>query len=348
MDTASSLTGNIQSRQSLPVAHALTILRGLQPSHAVVDGRRDNSNIERLLGKLSAGDHIVVELLANTGLSRGLIMRLPAWVGVPLAALRVGLLLLRCLVMLLVSSSQFLHRHTHVLSKSLTTLVVLHDTTASVVLAVPNDFIGRSLVQAKAERGLVLPHLAGDIIAPTQLVGESVAFSIQEQPTDSTQSFRSEELNLCVRIIHLDQSSRVNLNPLKIERVRANVFTHFDTITGAMLAIGGGQVHQIRAILGKQGITGKIRAKPTTAHNHGPKLSQGLSSLDILDTNDGLFVHDQLRCARLRDNPGHGATRILGNLLHHLDESVGDCHPRKTLLASVSPFGRVATKSCYE
>mmetsp|Transcript_32509 Transcript_32509/g.78110 ORF Transcript_32509/g.78110 Transcript_32509/m.78110 type:complete len:306 (+) Transcript_32509:302-1219(+) len=305
MDTASSLTGNIQSRQSLPVAHALTILRGLQPSHAVVDGRRDNSNIERLLGKLSAGDHIVVELLANTGLSRGLIMRLPAWVGVPLAALRVGLLLLRCLVMLLVSSSQFLHRHTHVLSKSLTTLVVLHDTTASVVLAVPNDFIGRSLVQAKAERGLVLPHLAGDIIAPTQLVGESVALGVQQQTTDSSQGLGGEELDLGVLVPNFHEAGGVHLHPLQVDSGSPNIRAHLDSIPGAVLTVGGGQVEQVGPVLAEQGVLLEVSAEPAGAEDHRAHLLQHLVILLVLHTGHGTTSSDQLEGLGLGDDLGH-------------------------------------------
>merc|ERR1719261_278831 len=60
----------------------------------------------------------------------------------------------------------------HLLAQVARRRVVLHDTAALVVLAVPVDLRRRLLVQAEAERRLVLPHAAGHVVAAPELVRE--------------------------------------------------------------------------------------------------------------------------------------------------------------------------------
>merc|ERR1719469_1743697 len=68
--------------------------------------------------------------------------------------------LLRGCEVLVMNFLQNRQRHSHVLGQGFARFVELHDTTPSVVLAMPVDFISSSLVQTEAEGRLVLPHFA--------------------------------------------------------------------------------------------------------------------------------------------------------------------------------------------
>jgi len=79
---------------------------------------------------------------------------------------------------------------------------MLHDLVASVVLAMPYDFLECFLVQAQVEWRFVLPHLISHVVAPAQLVGEALTVGIEHQATDATQRLnfacKSAEAGLCV------------------------------------------------------------------------------------------------------------------------------------------------------
>merc|ERR1719210_1475914 len=106
----------------------------------------------------------MIELLSGSRFSTCCIPRLAGWICWERAAIWVLFSLLGCLIMLFMRLLQCRHRHTHVFGQSLSIFVKLHDSTTCVMLAVPDDLIGSSLVQAEPEWRLVLPHLASHII----------------------------------------------------------------------------------------------------------------------------------------------------------------------------------------
>merc|ERR1711904_394183 len=106
------------------------------------------------------------------------------------------------------------------------------------MLAVPNDLIGSSLVEAQAEGWLVLPHLASDVVTAAELIGEALAICIEHEATDTTQSLSGKELDLSIRVIWLDKACWVHLNPLQVDRLAPDRLTHLDFISGAVLAVG--------------------------------------------------------------------------------------------------------------
>ena len=76
-------------------------------------------------------------------------------------------------------------------------------------------------------------------------------------------------------------------------------------------------------------------------------LLQRLPALGVLDAdNVALSVLDQLISTSLGDDLCD--RRALGDLLHHLDERVGDGHTREALLTTVGTRGGVATETGNE
>mmetsp|Transcript_10524 Transcript_10524/g.11589 ORF Transcript_10524/g.11589 Transcript_10524/m.11589 type:complete len:249 (+) Transcript_10524:135-881(+) len=176
MDATSCFTRHIQTWDDLAtLVDALSIHSAFQTAHGVVNDRGDDGHIKGLGRNLGSIDDVVEELLAAACLATGFIPGLARRIGREWTAIRILLLLLCGLEMLLVGVHQGLQRHTHVLGQVLSTWIELHDSTASVVLGMPDDFISCCPVEAKAEWWLVLPHFARDVVTTSQLIAEAVA-----------------------------------------------------------------------------------------------------------------------------------------------------------------------------
>lgn len=147
----------------------------------------------------------------------------------------------------------------------------------------PFDLFARLAVENEADRQLVvLPNATGDcegehyvselqatvglserrtIVTVTQLVSEAVALFVEEKAADAAQRLRSEELDLGIRLVRVDETSRVDLDFVEIDTVRANLEGHLGTVTLTVLAVRRRQVEEIRAVLGEQAIFREIRSK---------------------------------------------------------------------------------------
>eukprot|EP00438_Fugacium_kawagutii_P030997 Skav203573 [mRNA] locus=scaffold3576:299476:300856:- [translate_table: standard] len=234
----------------------------------------------------------------------------------------------------------------HVLAQLLSGLVELHDTAAGVVLAVPNDLIGSSLVQDQSERRLGLPHLTSHIVSAAELIAEALTIGIDHQATHSTESLSSQELDLGLGIIGLDQTCRMDLYPLQVNATGTNGLTHLDAITSGVVTIGGGQMQQVGAVLGQQGIIGEVGAKATGGQNHWSLLGEILALLLVDHATDAIIFGQELLHLGLVDDSGQVTS--LGDLLHHLDQGIGDGHSGETLLAAVGAGSGMTTQAGQE
>merc|ERR1712241_1573799 len=142
--------------------------------------------------------------------------------------------------------------HLHVLCQGCARLIELHDTTSSVMLAMPMDFIGGGLVQTESEGRLVLPHFTSHVVSPAQFIRKPLPIRIQDQTSDTTQCLSRKKLDLCIRIVRLHEACGMHLNPFQINRLAANGLAHLDTITCAMISVCCGQVHEVWPVLAKQ------------------------------------------------------------------------------------------------
>merc|ERR1719272_855192 len=335
MDATGGLACNVKAWDHTGLGNALGLSCALQASHAVVDDRGDDGHVERLCCNLGALKDVVVELLASACRAAGRIPRLATGVGCPLSAIWVLLSLLCCFEVLLMCVSQHLHINTHILCKVVAACVVLHDTTASVVLGVPKDLCSCGTVQAETERWLVLPHLASDIITTSKLICKALAILIEDKTSNTTQSLCSQELDLSIGIIGLHEACGVHLHPLKVNGYCADGLAHLDCITGAVLTVCCGQVHQVWTVLGEQRVLAKVSTKATRAKDHWAELLRGVASLAVLTACNCLAVPDELEHLSFGDNAG--AVGLLCNFLAHLNQCIGDGHAWEALFATVGP-----------
>merc|ERR1711865_55168 len=194
----------------------------------------------------------MVELLAAASWATRFVPRLARWVGRVWATIGVLLHLLGSLIVLVMLSNKNLHVDAHVVCQSLASLVVLHDATPSVVLAMPVDFFASGLVESKAEWWLILPHLPSDVVTATQLICKSLAILVKDKAAHTAECLCSKELHLGIWIVWFHKAGWVYLHPLQINGFGTNGLTHLYGIPRAMLTIGCGQMQQVWPVLGKQ------------------------------------------------------------------------------------------------
>ena len=97
------------------------------------------------------------------------------------------------------------------------------------------------------------------IVTVTQLVSETVALPVDEKTANAAQRLGSQKLDLGVRLVRVDETSRVNLDFVEVDAVGANLEGHLGTVTLAVLAVRRRQVEEFRAVLGEQSIAAEIR-----------------------------------------------------------------------------------------
>merc|ERR1711865_172958 len=194
----------------------------------------------------------MVELLATASWATRFVPRLARWVGRVWATIRILLHLLGSLIVLVMLSNQNLHVDAHVGCQSLARLIVLHDATPSIVLAMPVDFFAGGLVESKAEWRLILPHLTSDVITAAQLIGKSLAILVKDKTAHTAECLCSKELHLGIWVVRFHKASWVHLHPLQVNGFGTNGLTHLNGISSAMLTVGCRQMQQVWPVLGKQ------------------------------------------------------------------------------------------------
>mmetsp|Transcript_2518 Transcript_2518/g.3105 ORF Transcript_2518/g.3105 Transcript_2518/m.3105 type:complete len:347 (+) Transcript_2518:291-1331(+) len=346
MHATCHFTSSIEPGNGLAIlAHHCAVLINLQATHAVVNHRRNNGAVKWLSLHLGSVDEVVEKLLAHSRLARSFIPRLARGVGLEGAAVGVLLLLLGRLEVSLVGGFQGAQGDAHVFAQLLTVVVELHDTAAGVVLAVPDDLIGSRLVQDEPVWWLGLPHFSGHVVPSPQLVAEPVAVPVDHQAAHTTQGLSSQELDLGLGIVWLHQAGWVNLHPFQVNASCTNGLAHLDAITRGVVPIGGGQVQQVRAVCGQQGVRTEVGTKTTRSQNHGAKLFHHLASLAIFAAHHTAAILHQLEDLSLGDDPG--AVGLLGHLLQHLDQGICDGHPWEALLSTVRAWLGVSAQSSH-
>mmetsp|Transcript_95796 Transcript_95796/g.175480 ORF Transcript_95796/g.175480 Transcript_95796/m.175480 type:complete len:207 (-) Transcript_95796:424-1044(-) len=206
------------------------------------------------------------------------------------------------------------------------------------MFAMPDYLVGRCFVQTQTERGLVLPHLSSDIIAPTQLIGKTFSLLVENDASDTTECLCCQEFDLCIGVIGLHKTSGVHLNPFQINGLATNGLSHLDAISSAVFAVGGRQVHEVWTVLRKQRVACEICTEATTGKDDRAMLLKLQATLLIHKSNTGtVSVGEQLGCAGLSDYTRHVC--LLGHLFDHLDQRICNCHAREALLATVRARG---------
>ena len=169
-----------------------------------------------------------------------------------------------------------------------------------------------------------------------KFIDETLALVVQEQTTDTTKGLSSQELDLSLGLIGVDQTSWVDLNFLKINCVRANSESDLVSITGTVISVSGREVVIFRAVLLKKRILGEVSGIATSSKNNGTVSSLALAGVGVVDTNDGtVLILDEVGNTSLLlddDTLGVAYSKILETF--HL--SVGDDHTGELGIPSVS------------
>ena len=145
----------------------------------------------------------------------------------------------------------------------------------------------------------ILPHLAGDVVTVLQLVDKSLALVIEEQATDTTESLRSQEFDLRLGVIGVNQTGGVHLDLLEVDRIRTNLERELVPITRAVLAVCCRKVIELRAVLLQERVLREVCGITTSSKDDGAVSGVGLAVVDVLYTDDGIAVADELGHAGL-------------------------------------------------
>ena len=214
------------------------------------------------------------------------------------------------------------------------------------MLAVPLDLLRRGPVEDKPDGELaVLPHLARDVVAVLELIDETAAGVVQQEAADTAERLRGEELDLRLGLVGVDEAGRVHLDLLEVDGARADGERHLLTITGTVLAVGGGEIPVLGAVLLEEGVGGEVGGVATGREDDGTICSVGLALVLVLDTdNSTCLVLDELGDARLLLDldARRGALREVFETFHL---GVGDDHARELSVATVCSGMGLATET---
>mmetsp|Transcript_31394 Transcript_31394/g.71686 ORF Transcript_31394/g.71686 Transcript_31394/m.71686 type:complete len:254 (-) Transcript_31394:548-1309(-) len=222
--------------------------------------------------------HVVVELLSP------LVPSLSSTVCFVWAALRIFLLLISIAIVLFQCRLSVCHWEVVLFCQVSQALVLPHESSSLVVLAMPSDLLRGFAIQAEEEtRGgakldtRVLPHLACNVVAAAKFIGKPVAIGIKQDSSDAPQCLCSQELDLGIWICGMDEACRMHLDPFQVDCVGTDSHGHLQSVASAMLTVGGRQVRKIRAVLVQEGVRRKVSTKATGGDDNRPMFCELLA-----------------------------------------------------------------------
>lgn len=142
-----------------------------------------------------------------------------------------------------------------------------------------------------------------------EFVDESVTGVVDQQTTDTTQGFGSEELDLGVGVLRVDKTCGVDLNFFEIDTLGTDRHGHLVSVTGTVVAVGGGlgvscgktnnlrsahQVVVLRSVLFEQRVGSEICGVTSGSEDDRSVFSVLLAVLLVLDTDDLVAILEDL------------------------------------------------------
>mmetsp|Transcript_50774 Transcript_50774/g.115421 ORF Transcript_50774/g.115421 Transcript_50774/m.115421 type:complete len:246 (-) Transcript_50774:576-1313(-) len=159
--------------------------------------------------------------------------------------------------------------NSHVLCHLFPRLVVLHQPTAHVMLAVPSDLFGGLPIQDQSEGPLALPHATGDVVTTPQLIGEPLPVLVKQNAAHTSQGLSSQKFDLGVRFLRMNQASGVHLHPLQVHGVPTHRHGHLDPIPRGVLAVRRREMRQVGPVLLQQRSLREISPEAARGQDHG-------------------------------------------------------------------------------
>mmetsp|Transcript_4263 Transcript_4263/g.6923 ORF Transcript_4263/g.6923 Transcript_4263/m.6923 type:complete len:333 (+) Transcript_4263:838-1836(+) len=220
------------------------------------------------------------------------------------------------------------------------------------MFAVPFDLFGRFAIKTKKETGgaakgqtFILPHHARHVITAAKLVAETVSIHVKQYTSHTTKSFSGKELDFSIRLLWVNQSCRMDLDPFKIHSVCSHCHRHFQTIPSAMISISRWQMCQVRAMLDQQRIGAEVCAEAARANDYGPVFLNCVAipggTLDTDHVASGIFEKLFYLCLQ----HDFRSVRFLGNLLKFLHQGVSNRHSWEAFFAPMCARVRMTSQS---
>jgi len=128
-----------------------------------------------------------------------------------------------------------------------------------------------------------------------KFIDEARTSVVEEETTDTTESLSGQELDLGVGLVGVNETSRVNLNLLKVDGIGTNSHGNLVAVTSAVVTVGRREVVVFRAVLLKEGVLSEVGSVSTGGEDNGAVSGLGLTIVGVLDTHDSTrFVLDEL------------------------------------------------------
>mmetsp|Transcript_14285 Transcript_14285/g.24440 ORF Transcript_14285/g.24440 Transcript_14285/m.24440 type:complete len:209 (-) Transcript_14285:401-1027(-) len=205
------------------------------------------------------------------------------------------------------------------------------------MFAMPFNRFSCFLIQHQPEWALVLVHLAGNIVAMTELITKASSLSIKQNTTSTTQCFSSQPFHFGVWFTWIDETCWMHLHLLNVSQTSANCLSHFDTIASAMRSVCCWQMQHIRTMFGQQRTFREISTITASSNNNRTVrfFANAVGALIHNAVDDAVVVaqqfsdacfHEQLCALRL----------CFANVVEFLDQRHGDGHAWETLAATMS------------
>lgn len=191
-------------------------------------------------------------------------------------------------------------------------------------------------------------HGVGHEVSAAQLVDESVALRVDNDGTLAPQCLSSECLDFVIRSFGVDQSSGVHLNLFDVAKAAADFDRHFDSVAGAVAAVGGCELLQVWSVLVEQRVFSVVCSVAAGADDDGAVLGVFLAfDVFLLAPDDNAILLQQFKDGGLVDNGAFLLVDFL-NLFQSLQKSHGDRHAGEEFLSAVGTFGTVASQLGHE
>ena len=304
VDTAGQLTARVEAVEGLLLGvEDLGVLVDLDTAHGEVEDGLHDSNVELVV---DVEGHVVEEALVP---------------GVLLLAVGNEVVLVKGLLEGSVAAANLLGE--------LLAAHLLHETTARVVAGVEVENLGGLAVQHQADGPLalllLLPHLAGHVVTVAQLVREALAVRVQQQTTLTTEGLGSQELELGLRILGVDQTGRVDLDLVHVDAVGTDLHQHLLAVTSSVGAVGGGQAEGVGTVLLEQRSVAKVSGVTAGSQNDDTVDGLGLAVQGVGNTGNVVTVLVNAGDVGLLDDLDAVGLGV-GELLKTLHQGIGDSH----------------------
>ena len=324
VDAAGEFTAGVEAVEGLLLAvEDLGVLVDLDTTHGEVEDGLHESNVE-LVVELEG--HVVEEALVP---------------GVLLLAVGDEVVLVEGLLKGCFAAADF--------GNELGAGHLLHQAAAGVVTGVEVQDLGGLAVEDETDGPLALllffPHLAGDVVAVAELVGEALAVGVEEETTFTAKGFGSQELELGAWVLGVDETGGVDLNLVHVDAVGADGHQHLLAVTGSVGAVGGGQTEGVGAVLLEEGGVTEVSGVTTGSENDDTVGDLLLAVDGVGNTGDivtGLV--DGGDVGLLDDLDTTGLT--FGEIFQSLHQGVGDGHTGELgVMATVCAGVSVSTET---